>query len=78
MTSNPSQKTSGTSPLMKVFGQVHHDCNLRTGKYRGSFFCFFVVVVFCIKISKLALPGVMLKYERGQYLKKERSNKFKH
>ena len=33
-------------------------------------FILFYLFVFFIKISKLALPGVILKYERGQYRKK--------
>ena len=38
----------------------------------------FFFMVFLIKISKLALPGVMLKYEQGQYTyrKIERKEKF--
>ena len=34
-------------------------------------FIFFIYSSFFIKISNLALPGVMLKYERGQYRKKK-------
>ena len=35
-------------------------------------FFYFYLFYFFIKISKLALPGVMLKYERGQYRKIDR------
>ena len=44
-------------------------------KFSQKFLCFFVCflsIFYFIKISKFALPGIMLKYERNQKRQKER------